>query len=143
MRSAYGAVMKPNHAGDVRPKMPGQAITAVVLLWISTASGLFLTFVSWADHSGKASTGQDATPELVFAVLTTVITVATLAVVIGLHMRFDLARSAGLVLAVISIIAAMFAFVTTLNLGMIVNLAISGVLFGMLVSEPTNEWCSR
>lgn len=135
--------MESNQTGAVRPKMPGPAITAAVLLWLSSASGLFLTFVSWADHSARIEHGQDSGAELVVALLVTVITVVTVAVAVGLHMRFDVARIAGLVLAVISMITALFAFVTTFSPAMIVNLVISGVLFGMLVSERTNEWCSR
>jgi hypothetical protein len=135
--------MEPNQTGAVSPKMPGQVITAVVLLWISTAAGILLTIVGWADYSARIDHGQDAGFEQVMAILYTVIAAVTLAVVIGLHLRRDLARTVGLVLAAVSAILALFGFVTTFNLTMILNLAMSGVLFGMLVSEPANGWCDR
>jgi hypothetical protein len=135
--------MEPNQTGALRPKMPGQVVTAVVLLWISVASGLLLTFVSWADFAARIEHGQDSGLELVVALLVTVILVATVAVVIGLHRARGPARTAGLVLAVVSMASALFALVTTLSPAMVLNLAISGVLFGMLVSQPAKDWCDR
>jgi hypothetical protein len=122
--------------------MPGQVIAAMVLLWISAASGFALTFMSWSDHSARVTHNQDSGGELVVALLATAIFAATVGVLIGLYKRNESARTGGMFLAGVSILTGMIAFLLTFSPLMIVNLAISGVLFGMLVSESARRWCA-
>jgi len=135
--------MQPSQTGETGPKMPGQVITAMVLLWISAASGFFLTFMSWADHSARVTHNQDSGAELAMALFTTAVFAATVAVLIGLYKRNESARTGGLFLAGVSIMTGLIAFFLTFSPLMMVNLAISGVLFGMLVSDQARWWCEQ